>query len=130
MKKLILASKSPRRSELLTKAGIPFTIRTADTEEIYPADLDVLEVAPFLAKLKADGAAHLLESDEELLLTADSVVILEGAIYGKPKDRDDAIATLRKLSGQRHTVVTGCCLMDRRRHEVFAGVSPKCTSTK
>ncbi|OAV44659.1 Maf family nucleotide pyrophosphatase [Lewinella sp. 4G2] len=121
--KLILASKSPRRSELLTKAGIPFTIRTADTEEIYPDTLDVLEVAPYLAKLKADGAKHLLQNEDELLLTADSVVILNGKIYGKPKDRADAIATLHQLSGQQHTVVTGCCLMDGTRHEVFSGVS-------
>ena len=122
-RKIILASKSPRRSQLLTQAGIPFTIRTANTEEIYPPATPVLEVAPYLAKLKADGAKHLLESDEELLLTADSVVILDGVIYGKPVDRADAIATLKKLSGNKHTVVTGCCLMDQERHEVFSGVA-------
>lgn len=122
-KNIILASKSPRRSQLLTQAGIPFTIRTAETEEIYPPDLDVLQVAPYLAKLKADGAIHLLESATEVLLTADSVVILDGVIFGKPVDRADAIATLKKLSGKRHTVVTGCCLMDAQKHEVFAGVS-------
>ncbi|NJC26423.1 Maf family protein [Neolewinella antarctica] len=122
-KKIILASKSPRRSQLLTQAGIPFEVRTADTEEIYPEDLDVLKVAPYLAKLKADGAKHLLKSDEEVLLTADSVVILAGKIYGKPVDRAEAIATLGLLSGNRHTVVTGCCLLDGEKHEVFAGVA-------
>ena len=122
-KQIVLASKSPRRSQLLTQAGIPFTVRTADTEEIYPEELEVRLVAPYLAKLKADGAKHLLENDREILLTADSVVIHDGLIYHKPKDRADAINTLRTLADSHHTVVTGCCLMDRERHEVFAGVS-------
>jgi septum formation protein len=120
---LVLASKSPRRSYLLEQAGIPFTVRTADVEEVYPEDLPVLEVAPYLAELKAEGAAHLLRADNEVLLTADSVVIIDGKIYGKPVDREDAAATLRKLSGSRHTVVTGCCLKDHAKKEVFAGVT-------
>ena len=122
-KHIILASKSPRRAELLTRTGIPFTIRTADTEEVYPEDLDVRKVAPFLAKLKSQGAKHLLENDDELLLTADSVVIHGGVIYHKPKDRADAINTLEILSGDKHSVITGCCLMDASRHKVFHGVS-------
>jgi septum formation protein len=120
---LILASKSPRRSYLLEQAGIPFTIRTADVEEVWPDDLDVLTVAPYLAELKAEGAAHLLAADNEVLLTADSVVIIDGIIYGKPTDRDDAAATLRKLAGSKHTVVTGCCLKSWTKKEVFAGVT-------
>jgi septum formation protein len=120
---LILASKSPRRSYLLEQAGIPFTIRTADVEEVYPPETQVLEVAPYLAALKAEGAMHLLESDEEVLLTADSVVIVDGKIYGKPANREEAVATLRTLSGNQHTVVTGCCLKSRTKQEVFSGVS-------
>lgn len=120
---LILASKSPRRSYLLEQAGIPFTIRTADVEEIYPPETPVMEVAPYLAALKAKGAMHLLESDEEVLLTADSVVIIDGKIYGKPADREEAVATLRTLSGSKHTVVTGCCLKNRTKEVVFSGVS-------
>jgi len=120
---LILASKSPRRSYLLEQAGIPFTIRTADVEEVYPPETQVLEVAPYLAALKAQGAMHLLESDEEVLLTADSVVIVDGKIYGKPANREEAVATLRTLSGNQHTVVTGCCLKSRTKQEVFSGVS-------
>ncbi|WP_026231906.1 Maf family nucleotide pyrophosphatase [Neolewinella persica] len=120
---LILASKSPRRSYLLEQAGIPFTIRTADVEEVYPPDTPVMEVAPYLATLKAAGAMHLLKSDEEVLLTADSVVIIKGKIYGKPADREEAAATLRALSGNKHTVVTGCCLKSRTKQEVFSGVS-------
>jgi septum formation protein len=120
---LILASKSPRRSYLLEQAGIPFTVRTADTEEIYPQETPVMEVAPYLAELKASGAAHLLLAENEVILTADSVVIQEGTIYGKPKDSADAQATLRKLSGAKHTVVTGCCLMSKTKKEVFASVT-------
>ena len=120
---LVLSSKSPRRSQLLEQAGIPFTVRPADVEEIYPDDLPVLEVAPYLAKLKAEGSIELLQADNEVLLTADSVVIIDGKIYGKPTDRADAANTLRKLSGTGHTVVTGCCLMTADRQEVFAGVT-------
>ena len=120
---IILASKSPRRSYLLEQAAIPFTVRTADVEEIYPDDLPALEVAPYLAKLKAKGSLHLLETEDEVLLTADSVVIIDGVIYDKPKDRAEAIATIEKMSGRMHTVVTGCCLMNRQREMVFSGVS-------
>jgi len=120
---IILASKSPRRSYLLEQAAIPFTVRTADVEEIYPDGLPALEVAPYLAKLKAKGSLHLLEKKEEVLLTADSVVIIDGVIYGKPKDRAAAIATIKKMSGRMHTVVTGCCLMNRHRNVVFSGIS-------
>ncbi len=120
---LILASKSPRRSYLLEQAGIPFTVRTADVEEVYPDDLPVMEIAPYLAALKATGAFHLLEKDNEVLLTADSVVLIDGKKYGKPKDREMAVATLRKLSGNEHTVVTGCCLKSKFKERIFAGVT-------
>ncbi|THH40466.1 Maf family nucleotide pyrophosphatase [Neolewinella litorea] len=120
---LVLASKSPRRSYLLEQAGIPFTIRTAEVEEVYPPDTPVLDVAPYLARLKADGARHLLQSDQEVLLTADSVVILNEEIFGKPRDRQHAIETIGRLSGQRHTVVTGCCLLSRHKQIVFSGTA-------
>ena len=118
--RLVLASKSPRRSYLLEQAGIPFEVRTADTEEIYPPDTPALEVAPYLARLKARGAAHLLRDEREVLLTADSVVIIDDRIYGKPRDRDHALQTISRLSGRGHTVVTGCCLKSASREEVFS----------
>ncbi|MEM1358385.1 MAG: Maf family protein [Bacteroidota bacterium] len=120
---LILASKSPRRSYLLEQAGIPFTIRTADVEEIYPPETPTLEVAPYLAELKAREAAYLLQADHEVLLTADSVVILDDEIFGKPRDREHAQETLRRLSGRKHTVVTGCCLLSATKKEVFSGIA-------
>ncbi len=120
---LILASKSPRRSYLLEQAGIPFTVRTADVEEVYPSATPVLEVAPYLARLKAEGSVHLLEHEREVLLTADSVVIIDDEIFGKPRDRAAALATIARLSGRQHTVVTGCCLKSGDREEVFSGVA-------
>ncbi|MCP9236420.1 Maf family protein [Lewinella sp. JB7] len=120
---LILASKSPRRSYLLEQAGIPFTIRTVEVDEVYPPETPVLEVAPYLARLKARAAAHLLTGDREVLLTADSVVILDEEIFGKPRDRDHALSTIARLSGRRHTVVTGCCLKSNRHEDVFASTA-------
>lgn len=120
---LILASKSPRRSYLLEQAGIPFTIRTVDVEEVYPPDTPVLDVAPYLARLKAEAATGRLESDREILLTADSVVILDNEIFGKPVDREQAIAMISSLSDRRHTVVTGCCLQSRHKQLVFSSTA-------
>lgn len=120
---VILASKSPRRSYLLEQAGIPFTVRTADVDEVFPDDLDPMKIAPFLAELKADNARHLLQADNEVLLTADSVVLIDGVKHGKPKSREHAIETLEKLSGRSHIVVTGCCLLSATKKEVFSGVA-------
>ena len=117
--RLVLASKSPRRSYLLEQAGIPFTLRTADVEEVYPPETPALDVAPYLARLKARGAVHLLQDEREVLLTADSVVIIDDQIFGKPRDRDHAMQTISRLSGRSHTVVTGCCLKSASREEVF-----------
>ena len=116
---LILASKSPRRSELLRQAGIPFTVRPADVEEVYPPELPVREVASYLARLKARGSTHLLQAANEVLLTADSVVILDDELFGKPRDRAHAMATIGRLSGRVHTVITGCCLKSATHEEVF-----------
>ena len=120
---LILASKSPRRSYLLEQAGIPFTVRSMEVEEIYPPDTPAEEVAPYLARLKANGCTDLLTHERDVILTADSVVIVDGEIFGKPRDRTHALETIGRLSGRRHTVVTGCCLRSLQREEVFSGVA-------
>lgn len=122
-KKIVLASKSPRRKQLLEQAGFSFTIRTQSIDEVYPANLPVAKVAPYLAEAKSSAALHLLESEDEILLTADSVVILNDQIYGKPGDRDEARAILGELAGNTHTVITGVCLRNRRQKRVFAGES-------
>lgn len=119
---LVLASTSPRRSQLLSEAGFEFSIRTFDVEENYPPDLPVEEVAPFLARKKAQAGWDSLH-EREVLLAADSVVILDGVIFGKPADYADAVRTLRSLSGRTHQVITGVCLLSREKEKVFA-----CTS--
>lgn len=120
--KIVLASKSPRRRQLLEQAGFRFEVKTQDTPEDYPESLPVEEVASYLAEKKAMASAGLIE-EGEVLLTADSVVILDGKIYEKPQDRADAQRILRELSGRKHRVITGVCLMDKRQKRVFSGVS-------
>jgi len=119
---LILASKSPRRKELLERANIPFTIRTLDVEEIYPEILPKAEVAEFLAILKAEAALPNL-GNNEIVLGADSIVILNNTIYGKPKNPQDAHHILRQLSGQVHEVITGVCLISKNKKVSFSAVS-------
>ena len=119
---LILASKSPRRSQLLKQAGIPFEIRTKEVEEDYPDELPVDEVAPFLAKKKATACKDFIKSNE-IILTADSVVILDNIIFGKPRDYADAFEILQRLSGNMHRVITGVCLLDRHKERTFASTS-------
>ena len=121
-KKLILASKSPRRKQLLEEAGFSFEIKVKDVEESYPADMPVRDVAPFLAEKKAMASLDLIENDE-ILLTADSVVILGNEIFEKPKDVADAKRILRSLSGKVHQVITGVCLVSKKEKRVFSGVS-------
>lgn len=121
-KKIILVSKSPRRRQLLEQAGFHFEVRPQDVPEDYPPELPVAEVAPFLAQKKARASRHILQGDE-VLLAADSVVILDGVIYEKPKDRADAQRILGQLSGREHTVITGVCIASQDRERVFAGRS-------
>lgn len=120
---ILLASKSPRRSFLMREAGFAIDVRSMDVEEIYPDSLPVDEVAPYLATLKATGCSSLLTAPEQILLTADSVVILDNTIFGKPKDYDDAVRILQQLSGQVHRVITGVCLLSQNKKVTFAGVS-------
>lgn len=122
-KKIILASKSPRRSHLLREAGFNFEIKTQDVEESYPDDLPADDVAPFLAEKKAMACTGFLTADDEIVLTADSVVILDEKIYGKPADYEDGMRILRELSGRVHKVITGVCLLSTTKKKVFADVA-------
>ena len=116
---LILASKSPRRSHLLRQAGLPFRVQTQDVEENYPAEMPVDEVPVFLAQKKARAARVHLQKDNEIILAADSVVILDDTIYGKPTDEADAQRILRELSGREHRVITGVCLISQQQEVAF-----------
>ena len=122
MRPLILASKSPRRSQLLREAGFAFTVQAFDVDESFPATMPVADVAPWLAEQKAQAAAHLLQ-DREIILAADSVVSLDDIIYNKPADYADAFRMLRLLSGRQHTVITGVCLLAKEGQRTLAGVT-------
>lgn len=119
---LILASQSPRRSQLLREAGFEFIVNAVDIDESFPATMRVEEVAPWLAQRKAAAAKHLI-TDREIILAADSVVIHQGNIYNKPADYAEAFHMIRTLSGQQHTVITGICLLSAEQEQVMAGVS-------
>jgi len=116
---LILASASPRRAELLQLAGFQFTVRMMEVDESFPKDLSAVEVAVFLAKKKAAAQKAMLE-DQDLLITADSVVILGEQILGKPENKDEAKSMLTALSGKQHQVITGVCLMSKNKEISFS----------
>lgn len=113
MKNLILASQSPRRKQLLEQAELSFTIRTAHSDEHFPADMDPEQAPLFIAANKAEAVFLELSEAEQLdalIIAADTVVILDGEIIGKPVDAEDAKNILRRLSGKVHKVVTGVVL--------------------
>lgn len=122
-KRIILASKSPRRAQLLREAGLEYIVKSMDVDEDFPADMPVDLVAPHLAQRKARAAQAFLETKNDVILAADSTVILDQTIFNKPVDYDDAVRMLRQLSGRRHRVVTGCCLLSLHKETVFSGVS-------
>ena len=120
MYKLILASNSPRRKELLAGLGLLFEVRVLqDIDESYPDDLPVSEVALYIAGKKAD-AYRTIVNDDELIITADTVVIVGNEILGKPVDEADAERMLRQLSGRTHQVTTGVCLLTASQERRFA----------
>lgn len=121
-KKLILASGSPRRKELLEHSGIiPYDKRVKEIDESFSPEMDVTQVASFLAREKAMAFDEI--SKDEVYITADTIVLCDGKIYGKPTDRQDAINTLTTLSGIEHTVITGVCLRSATETYVFDDVS-------
>ena len=120
---IILASKSPRRQELLKGVGLDFSVLTKDVDESYPANMSVFDVAPYLSvkKAKAFDAAEL--PDNYMVITADTVVIVNDMILGKPKDVDEARDMLRLLSGKKHSVVTGVTIHTKEKTKTFSVVS-------
>lgn len=122
-KPIILASKSPRRQQLLKEARIPFIVKTRSIDEVFPEDMPRPEVAVFLAEQKAEAAKVFLEDRHDILLTADSTVVMENIILNKPADAQEAADMLRLISGRMHTVYTGVCLMSLEQKKIFTGVS-------
>lgn len=121
--RLILASQSPRRRQLLADAGIEFTLAERfECEESFSKDMPAEQVAEYLSALKSNAYPQSL-AERDILLTADTVVIAEGRILGKPADRADAIAMITMLSGRVHKVITGVTLRTAERTKSFSVVS-------
>lgn len=119
--KLILSSNSPRRKELLAGLDIPFEVRVVDgIDESYPDTLPVEEIAAFIAQKKAKAYDV---ADDEVLITADTIVVLDNQVLGKPADSEEAQAMLRLLSGRTHRVITGVCLKGYDKQRVFSVTS-------
>lgn len=117
--KITLASASPRRRDILTLIGMePDEILPSDADETVPADMPADETVKLLAARKAERVADRVDEDT-LLIASDTVVVLDGAILGKPADRDDAFSMLSRLSGRVHTVYTGVCMRYHGHSRVF-----------
>lgn len=112
---ILLASGSPRRRELLSEAGFDFRVAVTNVHEVLPPEIRPEEAAIYLACQKA-AAAESLALEQEIILAADSVVILDNRILDKPEDREEAIQHLLALSGRTHVVMTGICLRYQQHH--------------
>lgn len=119
MQKIILASQSPRRKQLLEWAEIPFEIVVKETDESYPGNLTPDEIAVHIARNKALAIQSAI-TESIPILAADTIVVLEGQIIGKPKDRDDAVSILSSLSGKEHQVITGVVILHAAKETAFA----------
>jgi septum formation protein len=121
--RIILASNSPRRKELLAGLDLQFEVRVLQgIDESYPDNLPTLEIAEYISKKKADAYVKTMAADE-LVITADTVVILGDEVMGKPHDEEDAKRMLRELSGQTHQVATGVTLSTCERQMSFSVVT-------
>lgn len=117
--KIVLASNSPRRKELLSGLDIKYEVNTLpDIDESYPAHLQGADIAVYIAREKADAYKDTMQ-DNVLLITADTIVLLEGELYGKPKNEEEATMMLRSLSGKTHEVITGVCITTKEKQKAF-----------
>jgi septum formation protein len=123
MKKIILASGSPRRKQLLELAEIPFEVVVCETDENYPESLSSDEIAMHIAENKAIAVQEnnlQNNNNSQTIIAADTIVVLENKIIGKPKDREHAIQILSNLSGKTHQVITGVCILSGGKKRLFA----------
>ena len=116
---IILASKSPRRQELLKGIGLNFNVLTKDVDESYPSRLSVYEVAPYLSLKKAKAFEDAELPDNYMIITADTIVVVGDEILGKPKDKENACEMLLKLSGKKHSVITGVTIRTKDRTKTY-----------
>lgn len=120
--KIVLGSASPRRQELLRGINLNFEVIPMDVEESYPPYLTGVEIPMYLAEKKADAYKNLL-NDELMVITADTIVFLDGKVLGKPVDKADAFKMLQRLSGKTHQVITGVCISTNLRRRTFHTIS-------
>jgi len=119
-RRIILASNSPRRKELLAGIGIDFEVRVLQgIDESYPADLPIQDTAEYISRKKAAAYREQL-ADDELVITADTIVVLDDEVMGKPADEQEASSMLHKLSGRTHQVITGVTLTTKERQQSFS----------
>ena len=126
---IILGSQSPRRRDLMAGLDLPFTAITIDADETYPANLQAGDIPYYISRAKARAYAPKL-ADDQLLITADTIVWLDGQMLGKPHDEADAIRILRHLSGKTHqvyTAVTFACLDISRSRDIEISTIVDCT---
>lgn len=118
-RKYILASGSPRRQELMAGLDLDFSVELCgECDESYPESMDIYKVPEFISNAKSDAFRRRL-NDDEVLITADTMVLCDGMALGKPKDRKDAVTMLELLSGKKHKVLTGVTLRDNFRRHSF-----------
>ena len=122
MQKIILASQSPRRKQLLEWAEVDFTIEVSDADETFPSNLTINEIPVFIARNKAK-AVQQKHTDDAIILAADTIVVLNNQVITKPADRDDAIRMLQALSGKTHHVITGVVLLYNKEEISFADIT-------
>ncbi|MGQ8338863.1 Maf family nucleotide pyrophosphatase [Sunxiuqinia sp. A32] len=119
---LVLASMSPRRQKLLSDLGLEFKVVDAGVEESYPEELGMTAIPEFLAELKANAIKEKLQ-ENEILITADTIVWKDDKVIGKPENKEDAIRILNELSGSQHQVITGMCVQSTSKKYCFHAVT-------
>ncbi|TZF83723.1 septum formation protein Maf [Pedobacter sp. BS3] len=118
---IILASKSPRRQELLKLMNLDFRVVLKDVDESYPEHLQPEEIARYIAEKKAHAFDESVTN--ELVITADTIVCIDGQILGKPSSEEHAVTMLSLLSGKKHQVITGVCILYKQRYHTFTDIS-------
>lgn len=120
--RIILGSASPRRQELLKGIDIPFEVISKDVDESYPPSMTGVGIPMYLAEKKASAFSDMI-CDDSMVITADTIVLLEGKVLGKPSDKENARKMLQQLSGKTHQVITGVCITTKMRRRTFHTVS-------
>jgi septum formation protein len=117
--RIILASQSPRRQQLLKGLNIDFEVIVREVDEVFPPDIKREEIPRYLCELKAKAFAAGFFTDNEIVITADTIVWINDKVLGKPKSFEDAVNIIKELSGNKHEVITGVCLKSKNKTHIF-----------